>query len=159
MATIPELQVYLGRLAATLWNYGAELPQPSLDPYPDGSHGFEFTATMPGSDRPRSAMIKLVEIWTPVRRGDFARAEYDYDFIEYPRNRRRAFHRHDEDTFLRNFGVAVHEHCEEILAVPTCDHYMGLPVNGYEAIRRFTLLWGQPGSLGCSQLRCIGRDV
>ena len=156
MATITELRTYLGRLAATLWNYGAEFPQPTLDPYHDGSYGFELTATMPGSDRPRSAVIKLAEIWTPMRPGSFARAEYEFDFVEYPLNRRRAFHRHDEDTFLRNFGVAVHEHCEEILGDPVCDHYMGLPVNGYEAIQQFTLLWGQPGPLGCSRLRCIG---
>ena len=111
---------------------------------------------MPGADAPRPAIIKMVEVWTPMRRGDHRRVGYAYDFIEYPLNRRRAFHRHDEEAFLRRFGVAVHEHCEEVLDQPTCGHYMGLPVDGYEAIRRFTVLWGQAGALGCSRLRCIG---
>ena len=50
----------------------------------------------------------------------------------------------------------MHEHCEEVPERPACDHCMGLPIDGYEAIRRFTTLWGQSGPLGCSQLRCIG---
>ena len=156
MATLPELRSYLGNLAAILWNYGAEFPQPTLDPYDDGSYGFAFSALLPGDATPKPAMIKLVETWEPSSRGQYAQAEYDYDFIEYPLYRRRAFHRHDEEEFLRLFSVAVHEHCEEVLSKPACEHYMGLPVDGYEAIRRFTILWGQPDPLGCSRLRCIG---
>jgi hypothetical protein len=155
VATRTELTIYLGRLATTLWNYGAVFPGPTLDPFDDGSYGFELVASMPGANQPRPATIKLVEVWIPTRRGDYSRAEYDYDFIEYPLNRRRAFHRHDEAAFLREYGVAVHEHCEEVLKKPACDHYLGLPVDGDEAIRRFTALWGQPGPLGCAQLRCI----
>ena len=92
-----------------------ELAQPALDTYDDGFIGFEFEATMPGPGTPRPSIIKLVEVWAPVRPGRYALAEYGYDFIEYPMNRRRAFHRHDEVEFLREFGVAVHEHCEEVL--------------------------------------------
>ena len=156
MATLPELRLYLGRLAATLWNYGADFPEPTLNPHDDGSYGIAFSATLPGASTPKPAVIELVEVWDPAGRGEYARTEYDYDFIEYPLNRRRAFHRHDEEDFLRRFGVAVHEHCEEVLGKPACKHYMGLPVDGDEAIRLFTILWGQPGQLGCSQLRCIG---
>lgn len=156
MSTLLELRTYLGRLAVTLWNYGAEFPQPALDTYDDGSVGFEFHAALPGADAPKPAIIKMVEVWGPVRGGEYARAEYGYDFIEYPLDRRRAFHRHDEDDFLRKFGIAVHEHCEEVLGRPACEHYMGLPVNGDEAIRQFAIMWGQPGALGCSRLRCVG---
>ena len=156
MATIPELQAYLGDLSAILWNFGAEFPCPTLDPYDDGSHGFVISALLPGSATPKPALIKLMETWEPSREGQYALAEYDYDFIEHPLDRRRAYHRHDAEDFLREFGVAVHEHCEEVLGRPARDHYMGLPVDGYEAIRRFTILWGQPGPLGCSTLRCIG---
>ncbi len=156
MATIPELQGYLGDLAAILWNFGAEFPGPTLDPYSDGSYGFAISALLPGSATPRPALIKLMETWTPSRRGQYSLSEYDYDFIEHPLNRRRAYHRHDVGDFLRGFGVTVHEHCEEVLERPACDHYMGLPLDGYEAIRRFTILWGQPGPLGCPRLRCIG---
>ena len=156
VATLPELRIYLGRLAATLWNYGADLPQPTLDPYDDGSYGFAFSATLPGAATPEPPRIKLAETWEPVGHGEYARAEYAYDFLEYPLNRRRAFHRHDEADFLRLFAVVVHEHCEEVLGTPVCRHYMGLPIDGHEAVRRFTILWGQPVPLGCSDLRCIG---
>jgi hypothetical protein len=156
VATLDQLRVYLGRLAATLWNYGGEFPQPTLDPYTDGSVGFSFEAVLAGALTPRPTVIKLAEVWEPVRPGEYARVEYAYDFIEHPMGRRRAFHRHDEEHFLRRFGVAVHEHCEEVLAHPTCDHYAGLPIGGDEAIRRFMLVWGQAGPLGCSQLPCLG---
>jgi hypothetical protein len=156
VTTVHVLRNHVGRLATILWNYGAEFPQPVLDPYDDGSYGFEIEATLPGMGTPKPAVIKLVETWERVERGDYAIAEYDYDFIEYPLNRRRAFHRHDEVDFVRSFGVAVHEHCEEVLNQPACQHYLGLPVNAYEAIRRFTTLWGQPGPLGCADVPCIG---
>jgi hypothetical protein len=155
MATLLEIRVYLGRLSATLWNYGAAFPLPTLDPYDSGEVGFEIVATMPGATIPQPAIIKVTEVWAPIR-GQFHRVEYEYDFVEHPLNRRRAFHRHDEPDFLRKFGVAVHEHCEEVVDEPDCDHYMGLPVDGYEAIRRFTLHWGQPAALGCAALKCIG---
>jgi hypothetical protein len=156
MATLLDLRVYLGRLAATLWNYGAEFPVPSLDGYDDGAVGFEFVAALPGSTVPKPAMIKIAEVWTPSGSGQYTRTEYAYDFVEHPLDRRRAFHRHDERAFLREHGVAVHEHCEEVLDKPVCDHYFGLPVDGDAAIRRFAVLWGQTSPLGCSRLRCIG---
>ena len=90
----------------------------------------------------------MAELWVPESDGGFRRAEYAYDFLEHPLNRRRSFHGHDPDHFGREFGVLVHEHCEEVLGAPECSHYYGLPVDGYEAIRRFSILWGQPGSLG-----------
>ncbi len=154
MATLPQLRLHLGRLAATLWNFGADFPVPTLDAYDSGEVGFSFTANMPGTDVPKAAIIKITEIWAPGAVG-FALVEYDYDSVEYPLNRRRAFHRHSEDAFLRTFGVTVHEHWEESLGKPACDHYYGLPVDAAEAIRRFTITWGQPGPLGCEHLRCI----
>jgi len=155
VATLPQLQSYLGRLAATLWNFGADFPVPTLDSYDAGEVGFSFAAHMPGSDAPKPTIIKIEEIWAPVA-GEFERVEYEYDFVEGPLNRRRAFHRHHVDVFMRMFGVAVHEHCEERLKEPTCDHYYGFPTDAVEAIRHFTVQWGQPGPLGCDRLRCIG---
>lgn len=157
MTTVPEIRSYLGRLSTTLLNYGATFPVPTLDVYDSGEIGFNFEAILPGSDTPKPAVIRMVEIWEPEPgRVEFRRAEYEYDFVEHPLNRRRAFHRHDEEHFLLEFGVAVHEHCEDRLKKPLCDHYYGLPVGGDEAIRYFTILWGQPGSLGCAELRCMG---
>jgi hypothetical protein len=156
MATLAELQNHLGTLAAILWNYGATFASPTLDRYEDtGNIGFEITAELPGSPSPKPAVIKLSEIWALTAAGDFRRWEYAYDFVEYPLNRRRAFHSHDPEAFARDFRVLVHQHCEEILGSPACDHYFGLPVDAFEAIRRFATAWGQPGPLGCADLVCM----
>jgi hypothetical protein len=53
------------------------------------------------------------------------------------------------------FGVLVHEHCEERLGSTACDHYYGLPTSGFEAIRQFASVWGRSTQLGCARLRCI----
>lgn len=155
MATQHELRQYLGTLSAILWNFGATFPAPTLDEFTTGELGFSFTAVLPGPAIPGSAVIRMAEIWTPGRPGHFDRREYEYDFIDYPLGRRRAFHGHDPDHFAREFGVLVHEHCEERLGSPDCDHYYGLPVDGYRAIEQFTALWGQPAPLGCAGLRCM----
>jgi len=156
MTTLGELQNHLGTLATILWNYGATFAVPTLDQYEDtGNVGFEFTAELPGSDSPQPAIIKLSEIWTAIHRDDFIRREYEYDFVEYPLNRRRAFHCHHPEAFAREFNVLVHEHCEEVLGSATCGHYYGLPVDGYQAVRRLTTVWGQPEPLGCAGLPCI----
>ena len=157
MATIVGLEGHLGTLAVVLWNYGASFPVPTLDVYADtGNVGFSLSASLPGPDLPAPATIKLSEIWEPSGSpGEFDRTEYEYDFLEHPRNRRRAFHSTHRDFCARHFGVLVHEHCEEVLGAPVCGHYYGLPVSAYEAIARFTAIWGQPAPLGCRALRCI----
>lgn len=155
MATLLEIRRYLGTLAAILWNYGATFPVPSLDEYGVGEVGFSFRAELPGATTPRPAEIRLAEIWGPGDAGALTRREYEYDFVDHPLARRRAFHGHDPDHFARAFGVLVHEHCEDELGSPTCAHYYGLPVNGFEAIHQFTAIWGQTAQLGCSGLRCM----
>ena len=157
MATVPELKDHLGTLAVILWNYGSEFPVPTLDQYTvTGNLGFSFTAALPGPDLRAPATINLSEIWVPGSGpGDFDRSDYEYDFVEHPRRRRRAFHSTEREYYARHFGVLVHEHCEDILGAPACRHYYGLPVTAYEAIARFTAIWGQPGPLGCAELRCM----
>jgi hypothetical protein len=155
MATKTELRRYVGTLASILWNYGASFPVPTLDAYPEGDLGFSISAELPGAAVPRAAVLELTEVWSPEGRGQYRRVEYAYEFIEHPIGRRRAFHRHDPDYFAREFGVVVHEHCEERIGVPTCSHYFGLPIDGYEAIRRFLSAWGRPTPFGCAALRCM----
>ena len=75
MATIPEIQAYLGDLGAILWNFGAVFPSPTLDPYDDGSYGFAISARLPGSATPKPALIRLMETWEPSRRGEYALAD------------------------------------------------------------------------------------
>lgn len=155
MASVLEVRQYLGTLSAILWNYGATFPVPTLDEYGVDEIGFSFRAELPGTATPSPGEIKLAEIWAPAQSDELIRLEYEYDFIEYPLTRRRAFHGHNPDHFAREFGVLVHEHCEEELGSPACDHYYGLPVNGFEAIRRFAAIWGQTVQLGCTSLRCM----
>ncbi len=156
MATSGDLRRHLGTLSSILWNYGATFAVPTLDRYSDGEVGFTFASELPGASQPRPAVIELTEIWTAERRGQYRLVEYAYEFIEFPLDRRRAFHRHDPERFAHEFGVVVHEHCEEILGAPTCDHYYGLPVDAYEAIDRFLSSWGQPAPFGCAELPCMG---
>lgn len=153
MATRLELREHLGLLSTILWNYGADFPVPTLDDYESGEAGFSFSADLPVSSTPKPAVIKLAEIWEPARPDGFTRVEYAYEFIDYPLARRRAFHGHDPAYFAREFGVLVHEHCEERLGSPECSHYYGLPISGFEAIRQFASLWGQATQLGCASLR------
>jgi hypothetical protein len=155
MATVPEVREYLGTLSTTLWDYGATFPVPSLYEYGAIEMGFALVAKLPGETSPKPAEIKLAEIWASLASGGLRRIEYEYDFIEYPLARRRAFHRHHPDWFAREFGVLVHEHCEEELGAPACAHYFGFPMDGFEAIRQFTALWGQDSPLGCAGLRCM----
>ena len=156
MATNGDLRRHLGTLSSILWNYGATFAVPTLDRFDKSEVGFSFAAELSGTALPKPPLIELTEVWAPERHGQYRLAEYAYDFIDYPLARRRAFHRHDPDRFDRAFGVAVHEHCEEILGQPACDHYFGLPVDAYEAIERFLSSWGQPTPLGCTGSRCMG---
>jgi hypothetical protein len=155
-ATLRELRQYLGSLTAILWNLAVEMAVPTLDQYRSGHLGFDLEARLPGSAVPRPATIRLAEIWAPAGISRFHRREYAFDLIDYPRNRRRAFHGHDPDHFAREFGVLVHEHCEENLGAPDCSHYFGLPMDGFQAIDEFTRLWSQPAHLGCAGLPCMG---
>lgn len=153
--SLDHLRRYLGGLTVYLRNFGATLSERTLDRYETGEVGFELTAELPGSDRPRSAVIRVGEIWEPSDDG-FDRVEYLYDLIEYPMDRRRAFHSHDTAVFARRFGVLVHQHCEEVLGRPECPHYHGIPItNGYDALERLLGTWGPTGPMGYADLRCI----
>jgi len=156
VATLRDLRRHLGTLAATLWNHGAAFPVPALDSYGPDEVGFAFTAELPGVDGPGSTTIAMAEIWERDGARGFRRREYAYDLVERSLGRRRAFHGHDPEWFAREFGVLVHEHCEERLGAPACPHYYGLPVDACEALHAFLVAWGQPGPLGCDRLRCLG---
>ena len=62
---------------------------------------------------------------------------------------------HDVPAYLTRLGATAHEHCEEVLGKPTCDHYLGLPVHsGYEGLNALLAAGSDPGPLGCARLRC-----
>jgi hypothetical protein len=154
-ASRAQLTSYVIGLATYLVRVGCELrKEPTLDVYDDGALGFDIEATLPGTGSPMSADIRLSETWRPGGTV-FVRDEYEYELVDRERTRRRAYHRHDAETFLRRTEGAIHEHCQEVLGQPTCDHYVGLPVrDGYDAIERLLISWTEPGKLGCTSLDC-----
>lgn len=155
--SLGQIASYLDGLAVYLRNMGADVPEPVLDRYATGAVGFEMTGELPGPSEPQLAVITAREIWEPAGNDRYERAEYAYDLIDYPANRRRAFHMHDVPTYLARLGVTAHEHCEEVLGRPACDHYLGLPVySGYDGLNSLLACWSDPGPLGCSRLRCAG---
>lgn len=134
---------------------GADLEaEPELTYEQEGSLSFRITASLPDSGIPDQALMDLAERWIPAG-AEYERVEYGYDLIDHPRNRRRAYHRHDVPHFLSAFDVAVHEHCEELLREPTCNHYAGDPVlDAYAGTDLLMRAWTD-GPLGCSELRCL----
>lgn len=154
-ATLRDLRHHADTLASILWNLGADVGGPFLDRYDAANVVVSVSASLPGPVAPAATEVVLQELWEPTPGKRYRRVEYAYDFIDHPLRRRRAFHAHDVQHFIAEFDVVTHEHCEEILGAPACDHYFGLPVDAYDAIRRFALLWGRPGPLGCNELRCM----
>lgn len=153
--TLVELQRHVDTIGAILWNQGADVEGPFLVEY--DSRGFAFTvaADLPGHVRPRPAAMVLTEVWLPIAPDRYRRTEYAYDLVDHPNARRRAFHAHDRSHFAGEFDTVTHEHCEESLGSPACEHYIGTPLDAYEAIRRLSVLWGHHGPFGCDQLRCM----
>lgn len=134
---------------------GADLEgEPSLAQADDGALSFDIGASLPDAGLPQPAVLSISERWAVVG-AEYERVEYGYDLVDHPGHRRRAYHRHDEQHFLAAYEVAVHEHCEEVLGAPTCDHYAGEPVlDGYRGIDLLVRAWTDD-ALGCNELRCL----
>lgn len=154
-ATLLHLRRHADTLATILWNHGADVSGPFLDRYDETNIVVTVSAHLPGPAVPAATEVVLQEVWEPVTEERYRRIEYAYDLIDHPLNRRRAFHAHDAPQFIAEFDVVTHEHCEETLGAPACQHYFGLPVDAYDAVRRFTMIWGRPDPLGCDDLRCM----
>lgn len=153
--TTEDLDRHAARLATIVRNHGALVEGPHLDEYDDDAFVFGLSGDLPGPARPAPTTLVLRETWMPVATDRYRRAEYAYELIEQALGRRRAFHAHDRAHFVDAFDVATHEHCEESLGAPACDHYFGLPVDAYSAVNTLMSTWGQPGPLGCDDLRCM----
>ncbi len=159
-SSLQQVASYLGGLTVFLRNLGSAVPECVLDRYDTGEIGFRIEGALPGQQRSKTAIVLATEIWRPAGSGRYNRVEYEYEFIDHPADRRRAFHMHDTEDFLARFGVLVHEHCEEVLGKPRCGHYFGLPVStGYEALNALLGHWGQPEPLRCARLRCIDQGL
>lgn len=152
---LPALDRYIVSLAKALYTRGFELPaNPTALRDPSGAVRFSINGFIPGPTSDGDEIV-LEEIWAPVRNHEWLRREYAYEMIDRARHRRRAFHLHDGGLASR-FGVSVHEHCEEELGAPDCQHYLGreLP-HGYLALELLVAAWVEPGPLDCDALTCL----
>lgn len=122
----------------------------------DGVLSFTIEGACPEESAARPARALLREIWTPVGERVWRRAEYAYDLLDHPADRRRAWHMHAVDQARSVLGGAAHEHCEEQLGRPTCDHHRGYELaNVHEGIALIDAAWTEPGPLGCETLVCL----
>jgi hypothetical protein len=154
-STLLDIRRHAATLSTILWNHGADVTGPFVDRFEARTVVVTVSAHLPGPAVPAATEVMLQEVWEPVTGGRYQRVEYAYDLIDHPWGRRRAFHAHDVRQFIAEFDVVTHEHCEEQLGAPACEHYFGLPVDAYDAVRRFTMIWGRPDPLGCADLRCM----
>lgn len=122
----------------------------------DGVLAFAIEGACPEVSASGPAVASLREIWTPIGVRVWQRAEYAYDLIDHPAHRRRAWHMHAVDQARSVLGSAAHEHCEEGLGLPACDHYRGYELSSvHEGIALIDAAWSEPGPLGCSTLACL----
>jgi hypothetical protein len=122
----------------------------------DGALVIDLDCRPPLARRSADVRIEVFERWRPTGVDRYERVDYKFEIRHGGLQYRRAFHRHDEDHFLRAFDVVTHEHCEETMGVPTCRHYFGEPVvDALEGFMRLYELWLSDEKPDCSALRCL----
>lgn len=151
---------YASRIAELLERYGVLLTKPGLgEPVEvleadDGSLSFDLRGALPDGREPALSTLEVRERFRAVAGDLYERDGYEYELIDRERSFRRAFHFHDPEWFEGHYLVLVHEHCEQPLADPACDHYQGIPVrDGYAGVMALIDAWtGEPS---CSELHCL----
>ena len=123
---------------------------------PGGTLVVDLEARLPARPRARAAELQLFERWRPLAHHGLVRVEYKFEMRHHEMSYRRAFHHHDEEHFVRKYGVVTHEHCEATLGVTPCGHYFGYPVrDAFDAVTRLYDAWMSGAKPDCSALRCL----
>ena len=163
LASASDLFTYLADLVERLERYAITLLPPNdadeiaLGKEPDGSLVIDLEGRLPTPRRSKDVDLLVFERWRAIDADEWVCVEYAYELRHRELDYRRALHRHDEDHFVRWFGVATHEHCEVPMGVVTCGHYRGMPVaDAFDAFKRL-----YEESLGdekpdCRGLPCLG---
>jgi hypothetical protein len=148
---------YIVAALADLESRGFEVPtliEAQIDD--EGVLSFSIQGHCPEESVARPALAVLREVWMPVGERVWRRSEYAYDLIDHPADRRRAWHMHAVDQARSVLGAAAHEHCEERLGRPACEHYRGYELsNIHVGIALIDAAWTEPGPLGCETLVCL----
>lgn len=153
-----SLNQYAIGLAKSLYTRGFDVPAGPVAEFDDTGHvvfGIAGRIANVGGDL--DVEISLDELWRPLPERRWERDEYAYDLVDHGRIRRRAFHLHDRALAEARLRSVVHEHCEEVLGSPACDHYLGraLP-DAHFALDLLMAAWLEPGELGRDSLVCLG---
>ena len=162
LASTQELLAYLADLVEELERYALTLLPPAdsdeiaLGQDPDGCLVVDLEARLPVSRRSKDVDLELLERWQPTGREQWSCVEYKYELQHRELGYRRAFHRHDQDHFVRVYGVATHEHCEATMGVTLCGRYYGRPVtDAFDGFRRLYDLWLMDQKPDCLALTCL----
>jgi hypothetical protein len=156
----PAVDDYASRIAELLERYGVVLTKPGPgEPVEvleadDRSLSFELLGALPDGREPGVSTVEMRERFRATDVDLYERDGYEYELIDRERSFRRAFHLHDRDWFERRYLVVVHEHCEQPLADPACEHYQSMPLrDGYAGVAALIDAWtGEPD---CSNLHCL----
>lgn len=161
-ASAGHLRTYLADLVETLERFALTLLPPNdaeeiaLGTEPDGALVIDLEARFPSSRHSRDADLQLFERWRRFDRSGLVCVDYMYELRQGELDYRRALHRHDEEWFVRRFGVATHEHCEAPMGTTKCDHFAGPPVrDAFDAFTRLCDLWLVDHQPDCSALTCL----
>jgi hypothetical protein len=152
-----SLNQYVIGLAKALETRGFDVEAGPVAEFDAAGHvAYSVVGALDEADDAGRTEISLDEIWHPLPERRWERREYTYDLVDRPRSRRRAFHLHDRELAEAALRTVVHEHCEERIGQPACQHYLGreLP-DGYQAIDLLMAAWVEPGDLGCHSLVCL----
>lgn len=152
-----SLNQYVIGLAKALGTRGFNVEGGPVADFDAAGHvAYSVVGVLDDADDGGRSEISLDEIWHPLPEHRWERREYTYDLVDRPRQRRRPFHLHDRELAEATLRAAVHEHCEEQIGQPACQHYLGreLP-DGYQAIDFLMEAWVESGDLGCSSLICL----
>jgi hypothetical protein len=156
---IHGLREYAQSVAKAVYTRGFEV-SPFVDLEFDGLRraAFKVAGRLEGRIDGLPTEMIVEERWWPVDGTRWERAEYTYDLIDRPTGRRRAYHLHDADRLRALLGVAAHEHCEDTLGSPRCDHYEGLELpDAYRGIDLLVAAWVDLASPRCDTKICLGR--
>lgn len=163
LASADDLLAYLGDLVEELERYAVTLLPPddgdeiTLGRDPGGNLVIDLHGRFPVPRRSRNVDLELFERWEPAGRDEWTCVEYAYELRHHELEYRRAFHRHDQDYFVRMHGLATHEHCEATMGVEACGHYYGPPVaDAWDGFRLLYEAWLTDQKPDCSALRCLG---
>lgn len=163
VASANELLAYLADLVEELERYAVTLLPPddrdeiTLGRERDGSLVIDLEGRLPTSRRSRPVELEMLERWRRIGPDQLACVEYRYELRHHGIGYRRAFHRHDEDSFVRAYGVVTHEHCEATMGVEVCGHYYGRPVaDAFDGFRRLYDTWLTDLKPDCLALICLG---